>query len=123
VVGLLTSHCHLKNTFSSLYWRITQLVKGAYKRKGSSHTHPVSLWGHSLFKISSLGSDFMEPSDFYDAPIIRVAVRRSVFMAHPLYTLHYSTFPVNGCSGLVGIVGSTDSIRVLHTGQLNVSIK
>jgi hypothetical protein len=41
-------------------------------RKRISHTYPMWLWGHSLLKISSPGPVFMEPSDFYDAPIFKV---------------------------------------------------
>jgi hypothetical protein len=40
-------------------------------RRWNSPTYLMRLWGHSYFKISSPGPVFMEPNDYYDAPINR----------------------------------------------------
>jgi hypothetical protein len=47
-------------------------VKGAQKKMNQPHTYPVWLWGCSPYQISSPGPGFMEPSDYYDAPIDKV---------------------------------------------------
>jgi hypothetical protein len=55
VVGVLTGHCYLKGHLFktgidrwSNFWQVPT-------RRRISHTYPVWLWGHSLFKISSPG--------------------------------------------------------------------
>jgi hypothetical protein len=37
-----------------------------------SHTYPMWLWGNSFLRFHHLGQFFMEPSDYYDAPINKV---------------------------------------------------
>jgi hypothetical protein len=57
VVGLFTGHCHLKGRLLTLLGRWPYLRKVPRKRL-ISHTYPMRLWGHSLFKISSPGPVF-----------------------------------------------------------------
>jgi hypothetical protein len=72
VVGLFTGHCHLKRHLLKLGLTDDPTWERCLEEDESATTDPMHLGGHSLFKISSPGQFFMEPSDYYDTPINEV---------------------------------------------------
>jgi hypothetical protein len=68
VVGLLTGHCHLKEHLFKLGRSMIPSVKGAWKKTNQPHTSCVIV----RIRLCHLGQFFMEPSDYYDAPINKV---------------------------------------------------
>jgi hypothetical protein len=55
VVGLFTGHCYLKGHLFELDWQMAPHLRRVPSRRWISHTYPMSLWGHRLFRISSPG--------------------------------------------------------------------
>jgi hypothetical protein len=70
VVGLLTGHCHLKGHLFKL-GLTDDPTSERYLEDDESATH-VLCEAIAYLRFRHLGQFFMEPSDFYHAPIIKV---------------------------------------------------
>jgi hypothetical protein len=72
VIGLLTGHCHLKGYLFKL--RLTDdPTCERWLQEDESATHILcDCEAIAYLRFPHLGQFFMEPSDFYDTPIIKV---------------------------------------------------
>jgi hypothetical protein len=69
VVGLLTGHCHLKGHLFKLRL-INDLICERCQEEDDSATHVLcDCEAVAQIRFRHLGRFFMEPSDYYDAPI------------------------------------------------------
>jgi hypothetical protein len=72
VVGLLTGHCHLKGHLFKL-GLINDSICERCKEEVEPATHILcDCEAVAQIKVRHLGQVFMEPSDYYDAPIDKV---------------------------------------------------
>jgi hypothetical protein len=58
VVRLFTGHCHLKGHLFKLGLTDDPHLQMVPRKRWISNTHPMWLWGYSLFKMPSLGPVF-----------------------------------------------------------------
>jgi hypothetical protein len=70
VVGLLTGHCHLKGHLFKLGLRDETCERCLQEDESVTHIL-CDCEAIAYLRFHHLGQFFMEPSDFYDAPIIK----------------------------------------------------
>jgi hypothetical protein len=73
VVGLLTAHCHLKRHLFKLGLTDDPTCERCLQEdESATHSILCDCEATAYLRFSHLGQFFMEPSGFYDAPIIKV---------------------------------------------------
>jgi hypothetical protein len=72
VVGLLTGHCHLKGHLFKLGLTDDATCERCLQEDESATHILCDCEAIAYLRFRHLGQFFMEPSDFYDAPIFKV---------------------------------------------------
>jgi hypothetical protein len=72
VVGLLTGHCHLKGHFLKLGLTDNAICERCLEEDESATNILCDCEAVALVRFRHLSQFFMEPSDYYDAPIYKV---------------------------------------------------
>jgi hypothetical protein len=69
IVGLLTGHCHLKGHLSKMVLKDDPICERCLEANESATHVLCDCEALAYLRFLHLGQFFMEPSDFYDAPI------------------------------------------------------
>jgi hypothetical protein len=72
VVGLLTGHCHLKGHLFKLGLTVDPTCERCLQEDESATHILCDCEAIAYLRFRHLGQFFMEPSNFYDGPIIKV---------------------------------------------------
>jgi hypothetical protein len=72
VVGLFTGHCHLKGHVSKLGLTDDPICERCLEKDESATDILRDCEAIAYFRFRHLGQYFMEPSDYYDAPVNKV---------------------------------------------------